>query len=30
MKLKGFGVSDTLVIEQLMVKLLLIANGERV
>lgn len=30
MKLKGFGVSDKLVIEQLMVKLLLIANGERV
>lgn len=30
MKLKGLGVSGTLVIEQLMVKLLLIANGERV
>ena len=30
MKLKGFSGSDTLVIEQLMVKLLLIANGEKV
>ena len=30
MKLKGFGGSEVLVIEQLMVKLLLIANGERV
>lgn len=30
MALKGFGTSGTLVIEQLMVKLLLIANGERI